>query len=349
MRVLYNEPLAPYTSFGVGGPAEILVLTDNSNELKQALFEYGDKITNTLGFGTNVLISDSGLRGVVVIARSNEIEIVDDELIAASGVWWDDLVKFAISRGLFGVELLSGVPGGVGGAIYINITAYGQSASDSLEWIEVLDTESLVFKKIMAKPLSWGYKDSVFQTDNYKNTFVVRAGFRLSKLKTHELTYQSALDVANDLQIETANLEARRHIILEARKRAGSLFEHGKGYEKTVGSFFRNPIVSESQAKKVINFDETGKTARQIATMNKVHGGDELRVSAAHVMLAAGYSRGQIWNNVRLHPKNLLKIENTGNASAQEIYNVAQDIIRNVDSKLGIQLEPEARILGEFA
>ena len=84
------------------------------------------------------------------------------------------------------------------------------------------------------------------------------------------------------------------------------------------------------------------------AELNQVHGGAQMRVSAAHVLLAAGFSRGQTWGPVRLHPDHILKIENTGGATAQNIYDVAMEIQRTVLDKLSIELSPEVRFLGEF-
>ena len=83
--------------------------------------------------------------------------------------------------------------------------------------------------------------------------------------------------------------------------------------------------------------------------MNQVHGGDEQRVSAAHVMLASGFSRGQQWGNVKLNDQNLLKIEALNGATAQEIYDVALHVQTTCKEKLGISLETEARILGDFS
>lgn len=82
--------------------------------------------------------------------------------------------------------------------------------------------------------------------------------------------------------------------------------------------------------------------------MNQVHGGTTKRVSAAHVMLAAGFARGQQWGNVKLNDKNLLKIEALEGANSSEVYKVAQDIIATCQSKLGITLQPEAEFLGNF-
>jgi UDP-N-acetylmuramate dehydrogenase len=79
-----------------------------------------------------------------------------------------------------------------------------------------------------------------------------------------------------------------------------------------------------------------------------VHGGAQKRVSAAHVLLAAGFQRGQTWGPVRLHPDHILKLENTGGATAQQIYNVAMEIVNTVKNKLAVDLVPEVRFLGSF-
>lgn len=134
---------------------------------------------------------------------------------------------------------------------------------------------------------------------------------------------------------------------MEARKRAGSLWD-GKSHAKTAGSFFRNPVVSEDLAELIMNAEEHGVSASDIKKQNEVHGGTTTRVSAAHVMLAAGFERGQTWGPVRLHPEHILKIENTGGASSQQIYDVAQEIITTTQEKLGVTLQPEVRFLGKF-
>jgi UDP-N-acetylmuramate dehydrogenase len=107
-------------------------------------------------------------------------------------------------------------------------------------------------------------------------------------------------------------------------------------------------LVDESQVQKILEHEEFKVSREQLLRQNVIHGGDKTRVSAAHVLLAAGFERGQTWGEVRLHPNHILKIENTGNATAQEIYDVVQIILGTVEQKLGIKLEPEVRFLGEF-
>ncbi len=286
---------------------------------------------------------------MVICTRGGDIKVNGNNIVADAGVWWDDIVKIALQNNLWGIELLSEVPGSLGGALFINITAYGQSIGPRVEWIEVWDRHTSQVKRLTKDQLPWGYKSSVFQTEEGKNYIIIRACLTLSEKITDELVYQKALDVAEELQLNTFSLTDRRKIIIEARKQAGSLWNPvDKKSHHTVGSFFRSPIVTKEQAEKVIAFDESHKTADQIKTMNKVHGGNEFRVSAAHVMLAAGFNRGQSWGAVKLNDNNVLKIEALEGAKSQDVFNLATLIQKQCLDKLGIKLEPEARVLGNF-
>jgi UDP-N-acetylmuramate dehydrogenase len=351
MTILEHEPLAPYTSFECGGKADRLVICDNHEDVRQALTqEINDKQLWLLGYGCNVLISDKGLPGTTLLFRGGEINLEGGELIADAGVWWDDLVTYAIDQKLFGLELTSGVPGGVGAAIVGNIAAYGQAVADTLSWIEVFDTETKKIYTMKPDELGFSYRFSNLQTDRNRRLVVLRAAFTLSPHITHELKYQTAIDIAEREGYDTNTLAGRRASVLGAREVAGSLWDYRDDTHsnKTAGSFFRNPQATREQAEHIISFDETGKSADLIKKMNSVHGGDSLRISAAHVLLAAGFERGQTWGDVRLHPQHVLKIENVGNAKAQDIYNVSQEIVRTVQNELGITLVPEVRFLGEF-
>lgn len=348
MQIFNNAALAKYTSFGVGGNAEQLAFCESTDDINKLLLATNNK-TNIylLGFGTNVLISDEGLNGLVIMQRQGMMTCHNDVLIADAGMWWDQLVHQSIENSLWGLELLSGIPSSVGGAVVGNIAAYGQQVSDTLLGIEAIDTKSGQLQSIPASEIMFSYRKSSLQNSNL---IVTKAAFKLSKESLHELTYESALKVATDMNITPDTLINRRRIIIETRNRAGSLYDpNDKTAEHTAGSFFKNPVVETDLAKKVASYDETGKSLERILAQNKTHGGVETRVSAAHVLLAAGYKRGQNWGNVRLHPEHVLKIENTGNATAQEIYDVAKDIMKTVKQKLGITLEPEVKFLGNFS
>ena len=340
--------LARYTSFGVGGPAAQLFAPDSAEQLMEFLQQNGDENIWLLGYGSNTLISDEGLPGTTILLRGGEIRVEDDMIIADAGVWWDRVVSTAIEHGLWGIECLSEIPGSVGAGVYINIAAYGQSIGPRVAWVDVWDSEKKEIRRIEHATLLWSYKKSIFQTEENKKLLILRIGLKLYHESKDALTYQKALDVAEEMQLDPNKLEQRRKIIIEARARAGSLWGGKEKDSKTVGSFFRNPLVTSEQVEHIISHDESGKTAEQIRKMNQSHGGDEQRVSAAHVMLAAGFQRGQRWGNVMLNEQNLLKIEALPGANAQEIYDVMRHIQKTVQEKLDVALVPEARILGSF-
>ncbi len=349
---MQNQPLAAYTSFQTGGPASKLVIVEQTGDLHEVLKNY-DKPLWLLGSGANTLISDQGLSGTTLMMQNKSIEIKEEDqplFIADAGAAWDDLVTQAIAHDAWGLECTSGVPGTVGAAVVGNIAAYGQAVSDTLEWVEVIDTtgDPSITDCLRADELGLKYRYSDFQNEKLNRFVIVRAAFRLSHVPKKELTYASALAIATELGISPDNLEHCRTIIMEARHRAGSLLEPNSEH-KTAGSFFRNPVVSKEQATQIISHEENKISMEQILAQNTAHSGDALRVSAAHVLLAAGFKRGQAWGPVRLHPEHVLKIENTGDATSQQIYDVAQEIIRTVKEKLDIDLEPEVRFLGNFS
>ncbi|MBX4188942.1 FAD-binding protein, partial [Candidatus Saccharibacteria bacterium] len=318
---------------------------DLDDDLKQVLSS-AEKPIRVLGYGTNVLISDKGLPGTVVLNKTGEIKIENDQITADSGADWDELVQLAIKNGLWGLEFTSGIPGGVGAAVAGSIAAYGHRISDRFVSAEVLDIDSGDIQTWEAARFNFGYRRSDMQLPENAKYVILNATFQLSHQPTGELEYESALKAATDLGIQPDGLENRRKIILEARRRAGSLLSDQSQGPWTAGSFFKNPLVNEAQVNAIIGHEEAGVSREQLLRQNVIHGGDQTRVSAAHVLLAAGFRRGQTWGKVRLHPDHILKIENAGGATAHEIYDVVQEIINTVKQNLDITLEPEVRIIG---
>lgn len=349
MNIQKNVSLADYTSFRVGGPAENLILLDSKDYLPDVLKSIETPSLWILGGGTNTLISDEGLPGTVVVNTAGLIKLVGETTVRAnSGTDWDELVRFAIHHNLYGLEFMSGIPGTVGGAVVGNIAAYGQKVADTLTEVSVYNPKTHETKTLKQDELGFNYRSSNLQEEKNRHLVVLDATFKLSKNPTSQLEYESALKVAAELRTVPHSLKDRRAIITETRKRAGSLLGKTDKKHATAGSFFRNPLVNESQVEKILSYEEAGISKEKLLRQNTLHSGNSTRVSAAHVLLAAGFKRGQAWGKVRLHPDHILKIENTGGASAQDIYDVVELILATVESKLGIKLEPEVRFLGKF-
>lgn len=349
LEVQNNVNLGPYTTFGIGGLAENFVEVHNSKQLENVLENTTpDQKIWLVGYGSNSLISDAGLAGLTICARGGEVKFDGESAIVDAGVEWDELVKQSVEHNLWGAELMSKIPGSLGGALFINITAYGQNVGELVQWVEVFDRQQQKVRRIDQQQLSWDYKSSIFQSEP-QNLIILRAKLGFSKQPTTKLSYQKALDIAEELNLDPNDLQQRRQIIITARERAGSIYD-AQHTNKTAGSFFRNPVVSAEQAENIISFDETGKTAQQIKKMNQIHGGSSRRVSAAHVMLAAGFNRGQKFANgrVKLNDQNLLKIEALDGASSSDVYQTMRQIQTEVHNKLNIDLQPEVCLMGQF-
>jgi UDP-N-acetylmuramate dehydrogenase len=350
MQIHENVPLADYTSLHAGGVAKRLLTIEPGDTLVDMVAHAQDSgPVWVLGYGTNCLISDKGLPGTVILNRGGNIDQLSQTTFRAeSGALWDDLVTDVLTAGLYGIEFTSGIPGGVGAAIKGNIAAYGHKVADTLQEVTMLDPKTGDIRIWKKSDLGLDYRSSILQKPEYEHLVILDATFELSPEPKGELEYESALRVAKDIDVQPDSLENRRTVILETRKRMSSLLVDTTTGPWTAGSFFKNPIVNEDQVESIIEHDESGVTREQLLRQNQIHGGSTVRVSAAHVLLAAGFSRGQTWGNVRLNPEHILKVENIGEATVQEIYDVVQEVITTVRRRLGIELEPEVRFLGEF-
>lgn len=346
MDVKENQPLNKLCSFGVGGFAKTLMTIYDRTDLDN-ISDHSATDVWFLGEGTNTLISDHGLPGLTLLIKNQGISIDNNVVTAQAGTSWDDLVALSIEHDLWGLELMSGIPGSVGAGVAGNIAAYGQAVANSLNSVSVFDLHSSQHKSMSADNLGFAYRHSMFKDSENSHLVVTSASFTLSTKPTTDLKYAKAQVVADRLGLDVNNIKDRRSIIMQARKEAGSLLVQGS--EKTAGSFYKNPVVAPEVADYIMSFEEQSNISKsQILKTNKVHSGESLRVPAAHVLLAAGFTRGQQWGQVRLHPDHILKIVNMGSATAQEIYNVHLNITDTVKEKLGTILEPEVKFLGKF-
>ncbi len=343
-----NVLMKDYTSLRAGGLATKLIELEQNDSLQQVL-KAEPKPLLVLGYGTNCLISDQGLDQTVIINKSGQIEKISPTRYKVdSGVVWDKFIERTVEDGLWGLEFTSGIPGGTGAALAGNIAAYGHAVSDRIIEAEVLDLDDGAVSIWPKSKMGLSYRTSAFQKAENSNKVILNITVELSSKPLGEMEYESALKVAKELGVEPDSLANRRQIILEARRRTGSILADIKAGPWTAGSFFRNPLVTEDQFQSVLKFEENAVTRDLLVKQSDLHHQGELRAPAALVMLAAGFKRGQTWGQVRLHPDHILKIENVGQATAKEIYDVVQEVITTVKTKLEITLEPEVKILGKF-
>jgi len=176
-RVLANEPLSKYTTFKIGGPAKYFFVAENNEDLVRAV-TYAKRFKipfYLLGGGSNVLVSDDGYNGLVVLLKSNDIIIKDTKVVCDSGVNLMTLVNKTIEAGLSGLEWAAGIPGTVGGAIRGNAGAYGGQMSDNLVGVEIMrGSKQFILNK---EQIKFGYRDSLFK---HNSDVIITAEFKLA-------------------------------------------------------------------------------------------------------------------------------------------------------------------------
>ena len=178
----FNEPMAKHTSFRIGGPAEVMAFPKNTEELS-ALMDYQPAI---LGAGTNVLAPDEGLSGLVVCLKDclEGMEQLDETTIrVAAGVTMTRAAVFAANLGLSGLEFAHGIPGTVGGGVYMNAGAYGGEICRVCKSVDVMDFSGKI-RTFTNDEMGFSYRHSVLED---QPGIVVSAVFTLEKKPTEEI------------------------------------------------------------------------------------------------------------------------------------------------------------------
>jgi UDP-N-acetylmuramate dehydrogenase len=178
-RVHQDAPLAPLTTFKVGGPADWLLELHGGNELKQAaaIARQAGMPLIALGGGSNVLVSDAGVRGIVVRVHGGEVRTVDASRVRAdAGVTINGLVRWTIGRGIAGLEAWAGTPGTVGGAVFGNAHFRGRLISELIDRVTLVTADGAV-ADLPVSEMEFGYDYSRLHRTR---EVVVSADFQVS-------------------------------------------------------------------------------------------------------------------------------------------------------------------------
>lgn len=218
-RVLLEEPMRKHTTFRVGGPAEYFVMPENTEEVQKvvSLCKEQEVPYFILGNGSNLLVSDQGIRGVVIqIFRSmNHIFVQGNLITAQAGASLAQIAAAASAGSLTGFEFAAGIPGTLGGAVVMNAGAYGGEMKDVLVSATVLTEEGGTLE-IPAEDLELGYRTSIIAKKNY---VVLEAKIALEKGNPDEI--RAYMDELRQRRIDKQPLEYPS---------AGSTFKRPEGY-----------------------------------------------------------------------------------------------------------------------
>jgi UDP-N-acetylmuramate dehydrogenase len=345
---LEQEPLAPYTTLGIGGPARWLAAVRTEDEILAALdFAHTHHWpVFILGGGSNIVVSDAGYPGLVLKIELPGIRPLEDRagISVGAGVEWDAFVEYCVSRNLAGIECLSGIPGSVGATPIQNVGAYGEEVSGVIFSIRALDRSSNHIVELASADCRFSYRSSLFNTTHTDRYIVLCVDFALQPGGAARIQYP-------DLQLRFGNsvpsLGEVREAILQIRKSKGMVLHPGDPDSKSVGSFFKNPILSpedtasaEERARKLGLLSALESLPRYAAPEGK----DKL--SAAWLIERAGFHKGDAYGRAGISGKHALALINRGGARAQDIVDLTHRIQARVLELFGIDLQPEPVFIG---
>ena len=183
--VLWDEPMKNHTSFKIGGPAAALCAPKDRRQLRELVgFVQREGVDSWyIGNGSNLLVSDKGLNGIAILLDSGfdgEIELDGTVLLAPAGKKLSAVCAAACAAGLTGLEFAYGIPGSVGGAVYMNAGAYGGEMKDRLLWVEYLAPTGEIVR-LEQEQLSLSYRHSRFMEEGMQGSCIVRAAFGLQR------------------------------------------------------------------------------------------------------------------------------------------------------------------------
>lgn len=348
MLLQENIPLAPLTTFQIGGPARFFVEADSPAVVQEAvaLATSRNLPLFVLGGGSNLLVADKGWPGLVLkVATTGFEKIGDDEgkilFEAGAGESWDQFVSGAVAANCAGIECLSGIPGSVGGTPVQNVGAYGQEVSESIESVQVFDLKDNQVRELCREACGFAYRSSIFNTTHRGRFIILKVTYALDPGGTPFLGYADLKRYFEDRQT-TPSLAETRQAVRQIRARKGMLLVTGDPDCRSAGSFFKNPVLSGEQHKDLEHrAAEKSLVIPAYPALEQRH-----KVSAAWLVEHSGFHRGYTLGHAGISSKHTLAIVNRGGATAAEVLALKDQIQKRVESVWGVRLEPEPVFVG---
>ncbi len=341
-------PLAPLSTLGIGGPARWLGRATTATEVAAAhewAAAHGAPMF-VLGGGSNLVIADEGFDGLVLHVAITGVQAAgngaDTIISAGAGESWDDLVAFAVDRGLAGVECLSGIPGSVGGTPIQNVGAYGQEVSGVIESVTAFDRSEQRGVVLPASECGFAYRMSRFKDRDAGRFVVCQVTFRL-RPGSPTITYPDVIEYLSRQATGSPTVRDVREAVLNIRRRKGMVIDAADPDTRSVGSFFVNPVVDRATFEGIRSRGPQG-SAPQVPHFLMQN--DHVKIPAAWLIERSGFERGHADGPVGLSTKHPLAVINRGGATARDVVRFARRITSAVVDRFGIALRPEPVFIG---
>lgn len=332
-----NVSLKKYNTFGVEASASWLVEIESAEQLSgiSTLIELRNLPKLILGGGSNVLFTKN-FEGVVILNRIPGISIVEDRgntvlVNAGGGVGWHQLVEWCIEQDLQGIENLSLIPGRCGAAPIQNIGAYGVELKESFFQLTATELES-GSKMIFTKPqCRFGYRESVFKQEWKGKLLITDITLELKRHASLILSYGAIEQELKKMGVGKPGVREVSAAVCNIRR--SKLPD--PALLGNAGSFFKNPEISNQQ------FEQLKRENSNIIAFPLENG--RYKLAAGWLIEQCGW-KGKRVGDTGSHKDQALVLVNYGNASGNEILDLAHQIIQSVVDRFGVTIQPEVNI-----
>ncbi|MFE9314078.1 UDP-N-acetylmuramate dehydrogenase [Streptomyces albidoflavus] len=348
MQELHDAPLAPLTTFRLGGPATRLLTATTDDEVIAAVREADASGTPLLviGGGSNLVIGDKGFDGTALLLATKGFRLDGTALELAAGEVWTDAVARTVEAGLAGIECLAGIPGSAGAVPVQNVGAYGQDVAQTITEVVAYDRRAQETVTLTAVECAFSYRHSRFKADPERYV-VLRVRFRLEDADglSAPIRYAETARALGTEQGERVALTEARETVLKLRAGKGMVLDPEDHDTWSAGSFFTNPILDDAQLAVFL-----GRVADRLGP--DVHppafpaGEGRTKTSAAWLIDKAGFTKGYGDGPARISTKHTLALTNRGSATTEDLLALAREVVAGVRDAFGVTLVNEPVTVG---
>jgi UDP-N-acetylmuramate dehydrogenase len=333
IEIKENVPLAPYTTLKVGGAAEYFTTVSTEDALVEAVAfaEAQGLPTHILGGGSNTLVADEGVKGLVMhmAIRGMRSEVSDGGtvlLTVGAGEEFDAVVAYSVEEGWWGLENLSHIPGTVGATPVQNVGAYGVEIQDVVSNVRVYDPISNSFKVLTNHECMFGYRDSIFKRERGKRLVITGVVFKLQTVARRHIEYK---DLASRFEGVLPSQKEIREAVMKIRS---AKFPDWKK-TGTAGSFFKNPFVTEEQ------FEALKAKYPEMPGFKTESG--SVKIPLGWVLDKLLDLRGYTQGNISTFENQALVLVAYEGATAREIKDFADRIVSRIKKEIDLDVEWE--------
>jgi len=345
-----SVPLAPRTTFGLGGAARFFAEITDAADVAPALRWAKERELPVfiLGGGSNLVVADEGFPGLVLHMRTRGLRWTEMggevRIEAQAGEAWDDVVAQAVLRGAAGVECLSGIPGTAGAAPVQNIGAYGQEAAEAMRSIHVLERATLETSELDASECGFGYRTSRFKRE--PDRFVILSiTLGLVPNGRPALRYGELISACTGKA--APSLAEVRQTVLTLRRGKSMVLDEVDPNRHSAGSFFTNPVVPAERAAEIAQLAVAAGLAKEPSDMPRFAlATGQVKLAAGWLIERAGLAKGFRMGPVGISSHHALALVHHGGGTTADLLHLALHVRAVVFERFGVVLSPEPVFLG---